>query len=231
MDQQFAQKLLEKTRHDYDAIASSFAETRGWSYDLQSLVQSVKSGDRVLDVGCGNGRLLDTLPVGVRYTGCDTSERMITIARTRSPIHLPTVQFIAGGILALPFPDGVFDHVFALAVLHHIPSAALRQQAVRELARVTRPGGRVTITVWNLRSLYWFRRYHLWPLLFGLHPKGYDRGDCLVPWKKGMHEPLQRYVHAFRRRELMNLCMHAGCTAIRILPPYRKGMLAILAQK
>lgn len=223
MDPLFAQQLLEKTRRDYDTIAASFSETRERTYDLQPLVRDVKDGESVLDAGCGNGRLLDRLPVGVRYTGCDTSERMIEIARKRYVIYKghPCIQgcpllihFTLGDILALPFSDASFDHVFALAVLHHIPSARLRQQAVRELARVVKQGGRITITVWNLRSLYWLRRYRLWRLLFGVHPKGYDRGDCLVSWNRGVDRPVMRYVHAFTRRELQTLCMGAGLCMI-----------------
>ncbi|MBI4281720.1 methyltransferase domain-containing protein [Candidatus Uhrbacteria bacterium] len=212
MDSIFAQQILTKTRRDYDRIASAFAETRERSYDLEPLVQNVKSGDRVLDVGCGNGRLLGALPVGVQYLGCDASERMIATAKNRLAIPLPGVQFVFGDVLALLFPDASFDHVFALAVLHHIPSDALRQQAVRELARVVKPGGRVTITVWNLRSFYWMKRYRLWRLFLGLHLKGYDRGDCFVSWRRGIEKPILRYVHAFTKRELHSLLQHAGLT-------------------
>lgn len=210
MDPLFAQQLLAKTRADYDTIAAAFSKTRERADDLQPLVRDVKGGESVLDVGCGNGRLLDALPVGVRYTGCDTSASMIALAGKRHAVPLPNMQFVVGDILALPFSDASFDHVFALAVLHHIPSDRLRQQAVRELARVVKPGGRITITVWNLQSLYWLRRYRLWRLLFGMHPKGYDRGDCLVPWKRGVEKPMMRYVHAFTKRELQTLCTGAG---------------------
>ena len=135
---------------------------------------------------------------------------MIALAKKRYSVQLPNEQFLVSDILTLPFVSASFDHVFALAVLHHIPSASFRQQAVRELARVVKPGGRITITVWNLRSLYWLRRYSLWRLLFGVHPKGYDRGDCFVPWKRGVREPVMRYVHAFTRREFQTLCTSAG---------------------
>ena len=211
MDSLFAQQLLEKTRRDYDAIALSFSETRERVYDLQLLVSDVKSGERVLDVGCGNGRLLDALPVGVEYTGGDTSEQMIAIAKSRHIIPLPTIRFLRCDILSLPFAPASFDHVFALAVLHHIPSSVLRQQAVAQLVQVVKPGGRITITVWDLRHWYWLRRYHLWRLLFGLHPKEYDRGDCLIPWRRGVAHPLMRYVHTFTRKELQALLRDAGC--------------------
>ena len=188
----------------------------------------------MLDVGCGNGRLLDALPVGVRYTGCDTSERMIELAKRRYKGH-PCIQgcplsarFTVGDILALPFPTSSFDHVFALAVLHHIPSDALRQQAVRELARVTKPSGRVTITVWNLWTWYWIRRYGLWQIIFGAHPTGYDRGDCFVPWKRGVDQPILRYVHAWTHREFRSIFADAG---LRIITSMRGRNFTLVAEK
>lgn len=228
MDKNFAERILAKTRVDYDRIALSFSETRERTYDLQPLVRDVKGGESVLDVGCGNGRLLDVLPVGVHYIGCDTSVAMIEIAGKRHVVSLPNARFAMCDVLALPFPDASFDHVFALAVLHHIPSDGLRQQAVRELARVIKPGGRITITVWNLRSLYWLRRYRLWRLLFGAHPKGYDRGDCLIPWRRGLAEPVMRYVHAWAYEELRRILTDAG---LRVIVASRGRNFTIVAEK
>ena len=188
----------------------------------------MRSGESVLDVGCGNARLLDALPVGVQYTGCDTSERMITVAQNRQVLRLPNIQFVAGDILSLPFPSASFDYVFALAVLHHIPSVRLRQQAIAELTRVVKPGGHILITVWNLRSFYWMRRYWLWKLLFGLRPKGYDRGDCFVPWRRGVEKPLLRYVHAFTGYELKSLLEQEGLIPLHQL---RKRNHLIIAQR
>lgn len=235
MDQQFAEQILTKTRRDYDTIAASFSETRERSYDVQPFAANVKSSESVLDVGCGNGRLLDVLPVGVTYTGCDTSERMIALAEARHLYngHLCTALqrcplFVMGDILVLPFAPASFDHVFALAVLHHIPSDALRQQAVHELARVVKPGGRITITVWNLRSFYWMRRYRLWQLLFGLRPKGYDYGDCFIPWRRGVANPILRYVHALTYHALASALAAAG---LRVFVASRGRNFTVVAEK
>lgn len=228
MNQDFSKQILEKTRADYHRIALLFSETRERSYDLEPLVRDVRSDESVLDVGCGNGRLLDVLPVGVRYTGCDTSEQMIALAKKRQVVQRPTIQFISGDILALPFASQSFDHVFTLSVLHHIPSEGLRQQAVAELARVVKPGGRVTITVWNLRNFYWMRRYQLWRLLFGLHPKGYDRGDCLLPWRRGVEKPILRYIHAWTYRELQRIFTNGG---LGIIASSRGRNFTVVAEK
>lgn len=228
MDSAFAEQILATTRRQYNTIAQSFSDTRKRAYDLSALTADVQSGESVLDVGCGNARLLDALPVGVQYTGCDTSERMIAVAQNRHVLRLPNIQFVMGDILSLPFPPASFDYVFALAVLHHIPSVRLRQQAVRELARVVKPGGRVVITVWNLRTFYWMRRYWLWRLFFGLHEKGYDHGDCFVPWRRSVEKPLLRYVHAFTGYEFRNLLEQEG---LRPLQQLRTRNHLIIAQR
>lgn len=227
----FARSLVEKTRRDYDAIAASFVETRRTAQGMESFVRGVRSGDRVADIGCGNGRLLDVLPIGVNYTGCDVSSRMIAIAEERQTVQLPTVRFVIGDVLSLPFPAASFDHVFALAVLHHIPSVELRQQAMRELARVMRPGGRITLSVWNLWHPLWIIRYHLWRLFFGMHPKGYDRGDCLISWKRGVAKNVQRYVHAFTAREIRALCRASGLSVLEQRFFARKGQAITVATK
>jgi SAM-dependent methyltransferase len=83
----------------------------------------------LLDLGCGDGRLRDCLPAGIRWIGVD-----------RSPMQLrhTTGERLLGEATRLPFRDGAFDAVAALYVLYHLaePLAALQ-----EAARVLRPGG------------------------------------------------------------------------------------------
>jgi SAM-dependent methyltransferase len=97
---------------------------------------------RLLDVGCGAGQAL-TLAAGhgARVTGLDVAKPMIDVARER----LPDADLRVGDIQDLPFDDGAFDVVTAFNVVQY---AAEPRAAVAELARVTRPGGRVAIGVW-----------------------------------------------------------------------------------
>jgi SAM-dependent methyltransferase len=100
------------------------------------------SGLRLLDVGCGAGQAL-TLAAGhdARVTGLDVAKPMIDVARER----LPDADLRVGAIEDLPFEDGAFDVVTAFNVVQY---AADPRAAVAQLARVTRPGGRVAIGVW-----------------------------------------------------------------------------------
>jgi ubiquinone/menaquinone biosynthesis C-methylase UbiE len=114
-------------------------------------------GATVADVGCGNGAYLAELArrkFAGRVLGLDLSPGMLAAARDRlnavggpalSPVDgLGAVALIAADATALPLPDGVADLTLAMHMLYHVPDPS---QAVRELRRVTRPGGRVAIVL------------------------------------------------------------------------------------
>lgn len=107
----------------------------------------LEAGERVLDVGCGTGSLTFTIPQVAdisRIEGIDYSEIYVEAARQRNTDSRITIA--RGDACALPFPDQSFDRALALLVLHFIPES---EQAVREMSRVTRPGGVVAATVWD----------------------------------------------------------------------------------
>ena len=106
-------------------------------------VLGVKARTRFLDAGCGGGgACLLAAAVGSNVTGFDASRALLAIARER----LPQSQLIHGDLEQLPFPDGHFDA--ALAANSVIFAEDIRQ-AMRELRRVLRAGGRVAITSWG----------------------------------------------------------------------------------
>ena len=95
---------------------------------------------RALDVGCGTGALAYALSAHVReVVGIDESEDYVAAAREHAP---PGCTFVLGDAAALPFPYGDFDLVGCLRVLHHVARPEL---VVSEIARVTRPGGRILL--------------------------------------------------------------------------------------
>jgi len=99
-------------------------------------------GDRVLEVGCGAGHLLERLPAG-RAVGLDLAESLLARAARRLGRRAALAQGDAG---ALPFATGAFDRVYCSEVLEHIVDPAA---AVREIGRVLRPGGVAVLSVPN----------------------------------------------------------------------------------
>jgi len=120
------------------------------NYDILGL----KSGDKILDLGCGFGRhAFEAARRGASVVALDAGRDEVEgVAATfaamveagelsRENLHVAAVQ---GDALAIPFPDGTFDRVICSEVLEHIPDDI---GAMRELARVLRPGGTMAITV------------------------------------------------------------------------------------
>jgi ubiquinone/menaquinone biosynthesis C-methylase UbiE len=106
----------------------------------------LSAGDAVLDVGCGTGDvavgLLPLVHPGGRVVGIDASAAMVAEARRRTEGRGLPVEFEVADAQNLPFDDGTFDACRSERVLVHVPEAG---RALAEMARVTRPGGRVTV--------------------------------------------------------------------------------------
>lgn len=103
----------------------------------------VKQGVRFLDAGCGaGGASVLAAALGSEVTGLDASDALLAIARER----LPQSRFVHGDLEQLPFATGHFDA--ALAANSIIFAEDIRQ-ALRELRRVLKPGGRLAITSWG----------------------------------------------------------------------------------
>jgi ubiquinone/menaquinone biosynthesis C-methylase UbiE len=124
-----------------DTLAASFPYKRAALQDL-----SLRPGDRVLDVGCGTGNdaraLAEIVGPDGEVVGLDASQTMITEAEQRSDGHSLPVRFQLGDAEHLPFPDGSFDAARADRVLQHLADP---KQALRELVRVTKSGGVVSV--------------------------------------------------------------------------------------
>jgi SAM-dependent methyltransferase len=105
----------------------------------------VKTGDRVLDVGCGTGVLAREAAGRVgpdgQVVGLDLNEGMLAVA-TRTE---PRIEWRAGDAAALPFKDASFDVVLSQFALMFFPD---RGAALREMWRTLAPGGRLAVAAW-----------------------------------------------------------------------------------
>jgi ubiquinone/menaquinone biosynthesis C-methylase UbiE len=103
-----------------------------------------ENGEHLLDAGCGTG--LTALRIAERHPGCtvhgiDISPRMIDAARQDAEKQGLAVEFRVGSITGLPYPDAAFEVVITNIMFHHLDLVEKRQ-AVAEVARVLKPGGR-----------------------------------------------------------------------------------------
>ncbi len=201
MKKETAQALLKLSRDEYDTYASEFSGTRKFFWrELEFLKEYVTPGSKILDIGCGNGRLLDLFEgLDIEYTGIDSSKELIAIAQKERGSR---GAFIHADALSLPFEDGTFDVVFSVAMLHHVPDHKNRMQCVSEAQRVLKHGGTCVFTVWN--TLQWrFFKQHLVQTgrkLCGL--SDLDLGDMIITFGK---KKRKRFVHSLSKRALQSL--------------------------
>jgi arsenite methyltransferase len=114
-----------------------------------------RSGERIVDVGCGPGFYVDELAEQVgnagSVAGVDPSAPMLEVAARRTAAR-SNVAFHQGDAGALPLPDGGFDAVLCVQVLEYVEDIG---GALRELRRVVRPGGRVVVWDVDWRTVSW----------------------------------------------------------------------------
>lgn len=200
MEKEYADYILQKTKEDYNLIADDYARTREFIWDIEGLSQFIKEGDKILDLGCGNGRFLKILAgKKVDYVGVDQSEKLIEIAK----MVYPKSNFQATDVFNLPSPDNFFDKIFCVRAFHHIPSKELRSRFLDEARRVLKPDGLLVLTVWNA----WQKdTRNFWRIIqngiFKIIGKSkLDFGDAFVPWGR----ETARYYHFFTKNELKRL--------------------------
>ncbi|KAJ3212927.1 Alkylated DNA repair protein alkB 8 [Entophlyctis luteolus] len=159
------EELIERTHVQavYQQIAGHFSATRYKPWPVvQNFLDSIPAGSIGADVGCGNGKYLGVNPA-LFTVGSDWSSNLVSIARSRG--H----ECMVADNMSLPFRSGSFDFVLSIAVIHHFASFARRVAAVRELARVLRPGGKMLVFVWALEQEDRSKRR-------------FEKQDVFVPW-------------------------------------------------
>ena len=148
-------------RYDLTNTVLSFGQDRGWRRATRTAL-ALRPGERVLDVGAGTGVSTEELARSGAYAvGADLSIGMLQAGRRARP----AVPLLAGDALKLPFPDGAFDAVTISFALRNVTDV---DGALGELARVTRPGGRLVVCEFSHPTNAAFRTAYLTYLMGSL---------------------------------------------------------------
>jgi SAM-dependent methyltransferase len=150
-----------RSRSFFDAVGPEWDALRSVFHDdllrARAVNLLVPDGLRVLDLGTGTGILaLELARLGCRVVAVDRSKAMLEAARAKLAAEgVSGVDLREGDAAALPLPDGELDAAFAHMVLQYLPSPA---DALAEMARVVRPGGRVVVIDFVRHDREWMRQ-------------------------------------------------------------------------
>jgi len=196
---------------EYRSLARHYDQR--WSFYIEESLREtlkrfeVQPGDHLLDIGCGTGILLASLSASTpdaKLSGVDPSPEMLEKARRKLD---ETVSLTHSCAESLPFPDASFDVVVSTSAFHYFrdPPAALR-----EMARVLRPQGRLVVTDWC-----------------------HDYLSCKAGgiWLRVIH---RAHFRTYGKKQYRHLIEQAGFTAVRIdryKINWRWGLMTAVAQK
>ena len=125
-------------RYDLITVVLSYGRDRAWKRRLISMAGPLE-GRHAADLACGTGDIALLLnAAGARVAALDITPRMLALARQKSCTGAPPPAYVVGDMCDLPFADASFDLVTTGYGLRNVPDLT---RAVREIARILRPGG------------------------------------------------------------------------------------------
>ncbi|XP_040821862.1 probable tRNA methyltransferase 9B isoform X1 [Ochotona curzoniae] len=193
MDQEASQLEKRHVHAVYQSTAPFFSDLQSKAWPrVRQFLQEQQPGSLVADIGCGTGKYLK-VNSQVHALGCDYCGPLVEIARNRG------CEVMVCDNLNLPFRDQGFDAIISIGVIHHFSTKQRRIRAIKEMARVLVPGGRLMIYVWAMEQ----KNRH------------FEKQDVLIPWDRTLcSQPLSECGQWGRRR----LCGH-GETSRTPHPP------------
>jgi alkylated DNA repair protein alkB family protein 8 len=220
-------KMEQQYVHEfYETVAKHFSSTRYAPWPrVAEFVRSLPFGSLVADIGCGNGKYMKCVaPNTSAIVGGDRSESLAKICQEAG------LNILVCDALTVPYRSESCDAALSIAVLHHLSTLHHRLQAVKEIIRVLRVGGRGIIYAWALEQTKGSKRRF-----------DQDKQDFYVPWnldrrfvkkkekdqEEKIHEEtqeaareatgkkndkivVQRFCHMFKQGELEEIVQLAG---------------------
>ena len=202
----------EFVNRTYQSIADSFDSTRYKVWDsVMEYLLSLKPGSIICEVGCGNGKNLLVRKDCVNI-GFDLCENFSVIASKKG------IESCTANNLQLPIRSNLVDVVLSIAVIHHLSTEERRLESIKELIRITKPGGEILIQVWAKEQELNSKRQ-------------FDQQDNFVGfYDKKSSTSKKRFYHVFVKNELDNLILK--CSNVKVVfSKYEKGNWIVLCQK
>lgn len=217
--------VFEKIYTKYDSMNSiiSFNRHIAWRKDVMKRMD-VKKGSKALDVCTGTGDWAISLAKAAgdegEVTGLDFSKNMLKVAHEKQKQHqFEQLQFIHGNAMELPFLDNSFDYVTIGFGLRNVPDY---ETVLREMYRVTKPGGKVVCletsqpTLIGFRQLYFFYFRFIMPLFGKIFAKSYNE----YAW---LHESARDFPD---KRKLKKMFLDVGFSQVDV-KSYTGGVAAM----
>ena len=199
--------------HIYNNIATDFNRTRYKVWPcVANFLDKFKSNDKILDIGCGNGKnMLYRTDLNVK--GIDLSEEFIKICKNKK------LDVELSNMTQIKLSDLTFDGIMTIASYHHLNNDIDRKKALDEMYRLLKHDGLCCITVWAMEQ-------------DGSCKFIFTKSDEMVPWtEKYTGKIFYRYYHIYSKGELMKEITTLKPEFKIIDEIWEKGNWIILLQK
>ena len=168
-------------KNSYENIYIDFSKTR---YKIWPVVENFLSkfskNLNFLEIGFGNAKNMMYNPKN--FYGIDNCNKFIELAKKKN------LNVKLGDACKIDFNDNFFDVTISIAVIHHLSTDERRLIAIKEMIRVTKPGGSMLLEIWAYEN-----------------NNRATSQDILLPWKSNKNNIINRYYHFFKKDEIINL--------------------------
>ena len=175
----------ENVKTIYSKIATHFDNTRHYKWDwIEKFINEQEKGSTILDLGCGNGR--NMINPHYNFIGIDNCQEFITICKKKN------LNVLQSDMTYIPLKENIADTILCIASFHHLYTKERRLEALNEMVRLLKPGGKILLSVWSKQQPKKTKR------------KFDHYGDTLVKWQQN-NKIYNRYYYIFKLEELMEL--------------------------